>query len=94
MKKLIVAIALISSSACSQVVHQPASQADENTDKISALQKELIEVKMGLAQSAINQGNAESVMGQLRTENGKMWLEKFQQEKAELDKQEPKEADK
>lgn len=91
MKKLILAIALISSSACSQVIHQPASQADESTDKILSLQKELADTKMGIAQSAINQGNAEAVMGQLRSENGKMWLEKFQQEKAELDKQESKE---
>ena len=73
-------------SACSQVVHQPASQADESTDKILSLQKELVETKMGLAQSAINQGYTEAVMGQLRSENGKMWLERFQQEKAELDK--------
>ena len=94
MKKLILAIILISSSACSQVVHQPASHADESTDKILSLQKELADTKISLAQSAINQGNTEAVMGQLRSENGKMWLDRFQQEKAALDAQDKKEDEK
>lgn len=91
MKKLILAITIASLCACSQVVHQPTSQADEQADKILSLQKELADTKMGLAQSAINQGNAEAMMGQLRSENGKMWLERFQQERAALDEQKKEE---
>ena len=78
-------------AACSPLVSQPIGHADESSEQ--ALKKELAETKVNLAQSVINQGNAEALAGQLRSANGQMWLEKFQAEKAALEKK-PEESEK
>ena len=72
-------------AACSPLVSQSMGHADESSEH--ALKKELAETKVNLAQSVINQGNAEAMMGQLRSANGQMWLEKFQAEKTALEKE-------
>ena len=89
MKTLPTIVLSLTLAACSPLVSQPMGHADESSEQ--ALKKELAETKVSLAQSVINQGNAEAMMGQLRSANGQIWLEKFQAEKAALEKETKKE---